>query len=739
MVADQIYKVRDPQGNIREIKGPAGASDEEVIAQAKKLFAVEPAKTAEPEKTGQPSSGIPGPRLRSGRPASSPLRDIRNLLGPTIEAVPAALGGIAGTAVGGPLGMVAGAGLGYGAGKQVTRLMDVALGDQPAPTAGQAMLGGVEDVLTGATTEAGGNVAGRVIGKVASPVAEKVGQALTGSQERARAILRQTLGRNVGQARQALQAQPGMTAGEALADVNAPAFQALYQRAVVEKDPAFARALALAQRGEGENALAALAGGSSQAAARTARGEAFEDLSKRVAPLRETELGAANEAQRVISRLAPQAAARQASMISALREGVPPPVPAPAAPGLVRGTVAGQPRTGQSATHSTTEAAQLETDLARRRLQGLQRPDQVVPEGTPVDRYQEFLRRRLSVLAADSREAGEIFAEIAKQRRAEKEFIERQIGSLEAYGLRPLSIDPIIKSINTTLETPGLRASNELTRVLSLVKDDLLTLAERNGGRMDVHDLYTIRKEGIAQRVRDVVKQEDPKASAKLTASVLKQLNPLIDDAIEKAGGTGWRTYLKTYSEGMDEIARKEMAAEALQKFRDSPLEYVKLVRGNNTDAVEAVFGPGRFDIFKEMAKEMPTLSQVAKQVERGAAMKEQADLGQKALLDIYKQNRQLFSVPWGLSPAGAVLNRVLAKAEEKVGEKTMSRLTEALKSGESTEKLLNKLSAAERREIVRAMREAGQDILIPKGAKGAAVNQLLPEGERENRNALNQ
>jgi hypothetical protein len=38
-MADQIYKVRDPQGNIREIKGPAGATDDEVITQAQKLFA----------------------------------------------------------------------------------------------------------------------------------------------------------------------------------------------------------------------------------------------------------------------------------------------------------------------------------------------------------------------------------------------------------------------------------------------------------------------------------------------------------------------------------------------------------------------------------------------------------------------------------------------------------------------------------------------------------------------------
>jgi len=38
-MAEQLYKVEDPTGNIREIVGPAGASDEEVIAQAKQLFA----------------------------------------------------------------------------------------------------------------------------------------------------------------------------------------------------------------------------------------------------------------------------------------------------------------------------------------------------------------------------------------------------------------------------------------------------------------------------------------------------------------------------------------------------------------------------------------------------------------------------------------------------------------------------------------------------------------------------
>jgi hypothetical protein len=49
-MADTIYKVKDPQGNIREIKGPAGASDAEVLAKAKSLFA--PKKSAVEELAG---------------------------------------------------------------------------------------------------------------------------------------------------------------------------------------------------------------------------------------------------------------------------------------------------------------------------------------------------------------------------------------------------------------------------------------------------------------------------------------------------------------------------------------------------------------------------------------------------------------------------------------------------------------------------------------------------------------
>ena len=41
-MATQIYKVRDPSGAIREIEGPSGATDDQVIAKAKELFAAMP-------------------------------------------------------------------------------------------------------------------------------------------------------------------------------------------------------------------------------------------------------------------------------------------------------------------------------------------------------------------------------------------------------------------------------------------------------------------------------------------------------------------------------------------------------------------------------------------------------------------------------------------------------------------------------------------------------------------------
>ena len=64
-MADQIYKVQDPQGNIRKISGPAGASDADVIAQAQKLFADIPVKPAYMQIPGGENVTLPNPKPAS--------------------------------------------------------------------------------------------------------------------------------------------------------------------------------------------------------------------------------------------------------------------------------------------------------------------------------------------------------------------------------------------------------------------------------------------------------------------------------------------------------------------------------------------------------------------------------------------------------------------------------------------------------------------------------------------------
>jgi hypothetical protein len=86
IMATQIYKVRDPSGAMREIEGPAGATDEQIIAKAKELF-----PTSSPV-----GNGVPTTRADSAQPAGyefgktveSALPSLyKNTVGNLVEAV----------------------------------------------------------------------------------------------------------------------------------------------------------------------------------------------------------------------------------------------------------------------------------------------------------------------------------------------------------------------------------------------------------------------------------------------------------------------------------------------------------------------------------------------------------------------------------------------------------------------------------------------------------------------------
>ena len=147
----------------------------------------------------------------------------REYLGPTVEALGAAGGGVLGTSLG-PLGTVAGAGLGYGVAKELLQGADVALGLKPPRTPYQTVQQPAQNVMEGAFFEG------------VAPVVIKGGARLFDVGQRnalkAKKIVSETLGGVDVNATRNMLARAGddITAGQALEGIDKPAFQALVDR-----------------------------------------------------------------------------------------------------------------------------------------------------------------------------------------------------------------------------------------------------------------------------------------------------------------------------------------------------------------------------------------------------------------------------------------------------------------------------------------------------------------------------
>jgi hypothetical protein len=558
-------------------------------------------------------------------------------------------------------------------------------------TAGGAITGGATAAIINPEEAGTGALAGGALAVAAPPIVNVLAKssgflkdAFTGQLANIKAgkISREVAGERIGAIRAALAAAPDdLTAAQATAGIQNDALQALYQFSSRTDD----MSMKLKQQAAAELADLQRAAGSANATeARNIYDQSIKRLNQLTADMRNIELQAANQAAQTMNRLAPQAQQRQAGMVNALRGGIP----------------VNQPLPGQATVSPVTEAAQQAATAAKGKPGFL----------SAGDRAKEW------------QETSDIFADIARQRRAEAGFIERQIGSLEDYGLRPLDAGAITSAIDARLSQPGLRASPNVTKVLQAVKDDIANLTQKGGGVIDANDLYTLRKEGINERITQIMGQTDTKVRAKVTRKVLQEVRPLIDDAITTAGGTGWRDYLKTYSQGMQSIDQNAMAAQAAKLFQESPQEYVRLVRGNNPDAVEAIFGPGSYDIFKEMGSKMPTLEKVAANIERTAGMETAATQGKERLTEVIEDVGRTFPrFPNLLSREAAFGNVTFQELERRLDKKVLAKLREGALSGKNSLELLNTLPSIERGKVLKVLTDPSTW-----GAKGAAATRAV-------------
>jgi hypothetical protein len=508
---------------------------------------------------------------------------------------------------------------------------------------------------------------------------------------KAGAIARATLGDDLPAAVNALaNAKPGITATQALADagINADPFMALGELAKKNDVSSWYRLLGEAQQAAQKNQLALTAGGPTQAAARAASDEAINQLNRVTAPMRETELGAANIARDVRQRLEPTLGQRQTSMVGALQ---------------------GQ---GRAATDAAQAGVRAETGAPGFLTQGTR--------------------------AAESDVLADTMGVIKSQRGAEAGFIQRQIDSLAAHGLKPIDTDTIVGNITSKLNDPKIGPSDVNQAVLGKVASKIQEWTAKGGGVIDANALYSIRKNAIGEEIARLYPNVDAKQQAKYAAKLLSEVKPLIDDAIETAGGTGWRRYLNTFETGMKGVEQNQMGADALRMFNDSPKEFIKLMKNESPKAVEDIFGPGSYDIIKEMGRKSAPMEDVARQLQRDINIKEQGAAGTGGLKRIMESEQSLFRrIPAFFSRTTTTANMALDVLEGKVNEKTFALFEKGFKSGKNAVELLKELPTVERNQVLNLLKNSSKwSAGVTRGAGVSATeprNNLAPE----NRNAL--
>ena len=670
-------------------------------------------------------SEVPGPRAQLPAWAKeSPnlygaAQTTRQMLGPTLEAAGAIGGAIAGAPFG-PAGVVGGSALGYGTAAGALRQADIALGNIPEMTPMEGISAGTRDLLMGAIFEAGGQVAAPMVNKALQMGGRGLGwlydtlSGQIGSQKAAK-ILRDSLGVDVAAARAlARNAPTDVTAAQSIADLTSPTTQSLLERAA-KRDPRYMLTTAEAQEAARINQLAQLAGGESQATARTTQKEAKNALREQLIPQLEIEMAAANTAGVLEPQLRAQAermgtvAAQKSDQVRRL-SAVP--------PGVIKqepvvGLVPAAEGTVPAGTRLLEKGQQKSIELGR-------------PVSTGRYTYEGELAARADKVAAKAAEGSLVFGEASR-------FATAAADSLAAHNLTPLKIDKVTAYIDNILADPKLAPGNrDLVRLLNMTKNDLIKWTNA-GGVIDAYAVDTLRKNLNANARR--IAGPDPVAQKELAAKVSQSVNPVLVDAIEAAGGTGYRAYLDAYSQGLKAVSEKKMSAKALEMYQNDPKAFVKLVEGNSPKEVEKVFGSGSYDIAKEMsAKAVATLKGVAGEVKRDIRVGEQAAAGRDALRELLEANASKFRLPaFAFSRTATATNTALDVLEKKLGKKVMNTLTEASKSGKNMAQLIDTLPATERSAVLRALNNPQEWAVIPKEGRGAAVNVLAPE----NRNNL--
>jgi hypothetical protein len=646
----------------KEVITEAPLSEAEIDEISASISAAFSGAEFKPETTGTvvdqiPTGGYPAPAFVETPNLSTGQKVYQNIVRPVLAPTVEMGGAVAGGTVGLPLGLggvVAGSGLGYGMAKEAVNLADIYLGGQQPRQGIQAVVEPIRNVVEGATYEAGG----RVVAPLVTKGVNKLIDLGSSAQLKAAGIARSSLGNDIPQVLNTLKnAPPNASVAEITASIENPTWQALIQEAL-ERDPQFLRKTQLFGEEESLKALSRLAGGGNAAEVRGVLENAKKALNATTTPQREAALSRANlgkdvaEYEATAGKLSVEAAAKVADVRRLINAG------------------------------------QLAEASARLDL---------IKAGLPVGFSRHTYKGDLAVMADRwASDAANASLDLGQGAR----FAKAAADSLRSFGIQPLKTDSLIASIQNITKNPKFAGNRDLLSSVETVADDISRWTDKNGV-IDVNALEAIRKNSVNGVIQKLYPNADATAQKRLASDVLSSIRPLIDDAIEATGGTGWKKYLSNYREGMQKIAERELTGEALVLWKTNKDAFVRLVQNESPETVEKVLGIGRYNIAKELSDgALDVLRQQANKRMTQLSVQSQITQGQKALSDLIKQNTSVMRFPSLLNVFATAGNKVLTEYEKAIGKKTMKILTEAMKTPEGAANLLETLPQAERSRV---------------------------------------
>lgn len=609
------------------------------------------------------------------------------------------LGGAAGTFGAGPVGTaaggVAGAGLGYGIGKELVEAADVGMGMKPRRQGAAQVVEPVKNILEGATYEAGGRVVAPLVGKAVGYAGGKIADLREIPKQKAAEIARNALGPDLPEVLNALKAAQGqaVTAGQAAANINSPTFQALVDRAL-KRDPRFLSALTESQGEVSLNALSKLAGGATATEVRATAEAAKNALTQATTPIREAALTRAN---------------------------------------LGKDVAAFEAQAGKLSAEAAQEVANVRRLVQAGNLAEAAGRLELIKKGVPVG-FTKFTYKGELAKMADDWATGAANASLDLGQGAR--FAQSAADTLRAAGIKPLEGAPLAKSIAGIANKPEFAGNDLIAGAAKNVADDIAKWTS-SGGIIDAQALDAIRKNSVNAAIQQMRPGVDATTQRNLAAGVLSKVKPLIDDALEAAGGAGYKQYLAEYSAGARQLAERKLTGEAANLFKTNKDAFVKLVQGETPEAVEKILGPGSYDIAKEVSENtLNVLQDQAAKVLRDAKVTSQVAGGQDALKELLLQNMSKMRLPSYITAVAATTNKALSILENKIGSKTLSTLTQAMKTPEGAAALLETLPGSERARVLKLISDPKTWAQKPVGATAAAATNALAT-ENENQNAL--